>query len=148
MSIKLDFDYHDHLRSGKPIVLPPHTVRPPKGALGAISIFPPITIPSLNTDIQFSILPQYKLSKHPGLAAIDTPLPEKFNWRDDGGDLSSLLSQPGNQMLCGSCWAISVAGIVADNHVVSKTVDWKPNLSTTWCLAKYPQAQCQGGNPA
>lgn len=51
-------------------------------------------------------------------------------------------------MLCGSCWAISAAGIVADNHVVSETVNWKPDLSTTWCLSCYPQSQCQGGNPA
>ena len=105
MSIKLDIDYHDHLRSAKPIILPPRTVRPPKGALGAITTFPPITIPPLNTNIEFSILPQYKLSKHPGLAAIDhTALPANFNWRDDGAELSALLTQPGNQMLCGSCW--------------------------------------------
>jgi hypothetical protein len=45
------------------------------------------------------------------------------------------------------CWAISAAGIVADNHVVSGTVNWKPNLSTTWCLTTYPQNKCQGGNP-
>ena len=46
------------------------------------------------------------------------------------------------------CWAISAAGIVADNHVVSETVNWKPNLSTTWCLASYPQYKCEGGIPA
>ena len=45
------------------------------------------------------------------------------------------------------CWAISAAGIVADNHVVSGTVNWKPNLSTTWCLSSYPQNKCKGGNP-
>lgn len=46
------------------------------------------------------------------------------------------------------CWAISAAGITGDNFVVSGIVDWKPDLSTTWSLACYPQHKCQGGNPA
>ena len=51
-------------------------------------------------------------------------------------------------MLCGSCWAISVAGIVADNFVISGIVDWIPNISTTWALMCNKQLQCGGGNPA
>jgi len=147
MSLNLDVDYEKHLRSAKPVVVGEHTIRP-KGALGAASIYPPQIIPPINTSIQFDLLPVYKLSDHPGLAALDTPLPKNFNWRTDGKEKSALMSKPGNQLLCGSCWAISAAGIVADNHVVSGTVDWIPNLSTTWCLAAYPQHQCQGGNPA
>ena len=149
MSIDLGHDYEQGLRMAQPTVLGQHTVRPPPGALGAISVIPPQTIPPLNTNIQFSIIPQFTLSEHPGLAAMDiTKIPDKFNWRDDGGKKKNLMSEPGNQMLCGSCWAISAAGIVADNFVVSGMVDWKPNLSTTWCLACYPQLQCRGGNPA
>jgi len=147
MTLNLDVDYEKHLRSAKPVVVGQHSIRP-KGALGAASIYPPQIIPPLNTSIQFDLLPEYKLSEHPGLAALDTPLPLNFNWRTDGKEKSALMSKPGNQLLCGSCWAISAAGIVADNHVVSGTVDWIPNLSTTWCLAAYPQHQCQGGNPA
>ena len=153
MSIRLAIDdYNKHTQNAKHIVLE-HIVGPPKGALGALGInpkFPSFVIPPLNTNIQFSsTLPRYQLSKHPGLAALDhTLLPEKFNWREDGGEKTALISQPGNQMLCGSCWAISAAGIVADNHVVAGTVNWKPNLSTTWSLSNYPQSQCKGGNPA
>ena len=149
MSITLKQDYNKGLRMAKPTVLGKTTVKPPRGSLGAISNIPSQIIPPLNTNIQFSILPQFKLSAHPGLAAIDkTKIPEEFNWRENGGKKRKLISTPGNQMLCGSCWAISAAGIVADNHVVSGNVDWKPDLSTTWCLACYPQLQCQGGNPA
>jgi len=149
MSITLKQDYNKSLRLSKPTVIGKTTVKPPRGGLGAISNIPPQIIPPLNTNIQFNILPPFKLSQHPGLAAIDkTKIPEEFNWRFNGGKKRKLISTPGNQMLCGSCWAISAAGIVADNHVVSGNVDWKPDLSTTWCLACYPQLQCQGGNPA
>ena len=149
MSIKLKYDYKKALSDAKPNFLGEHKVHPPPGALGAITNIPKQIIPPLNTNIQFDIVPQFKLSEHPGLAAMDhTKLPENFNWRENGGSKSNLLSKPGNQMLCGSCWAISAAGIVADNHVVSETVNWRPNLSTTWCLACYPQGQCKGGNPA
>ena len=150
--IVLSGDYAKKLQNAKPIILKAHSIQR-KGALGALKTVDKIEeqrIPPLNAIIQFnSTLPQYKLSDHRGLSALDNiVLPENFNWRNNGGDKSALLSKPENQMLCGSCWAISVAGIVADNHVVAGTVTWKPNLSTTWCLANYPQLQCKGGNPA
>lgn len=149
MTLVLDKDYDQALRSAKPLYLPQRTIRPPKGALGAVTVIPPQTIPPINTNIQFSVLPQYKLAEHPGLAAIDsTVLPENFNWKYDGKEKSKWIADPGNQMLCGSCWAISTAGVVADNFVVKNLVQWKPHLSTTWCLACYPQHKCQGGNPA
>ena len=148
--IILSEDYGKKLQNAKPIIVKTHLIQR-KGDLGALKTIHTIEeqiIPPLNSIIEFSTLPQYKISEHVGLAALDTTvLPENFNWRDNGGDKASLLSKPENQMLCGSCWAISVAGIVADNHVVSGTVNWKPNLSTTWCLANYPQFQCKGGNP-
>ena len=148
--IILSEDYGKKLQNAKPIIVKTHLIQR-KGDLGALKTIHTIEeqiIPPLNSIIEFSTLPQYKISDHVGLAALDTTvLPENFNWRDNGGDKASLLSKPENQMLCGSCWAISVAGIVADNHVVSGTVNWKPNLSTTWCLANYPQFQCKGGNP-
>lgn len=149
MSLDIDHNYVNGLRDAKPTYLKSKTIHPPPGALGDISFIPNQIIPPINTDIQFDILPKFKLSEHPGLSALDeTTLPDQFNWRDNGGDKTSLLTSPGNQMLCGSCWAISTAGIVADNHVISGTVNWKPNLSTTWSLACYPQMKCQGGNSA
>lgn len=148
--IKLDEDYNKILRDTKPTKVGQRVIAP-KGALGALSIERPMILPSMNTNIEFSsTLQAFKLSEHPGLAAIDhTQLPLNFNWRENGEEKKrNLVSVPGNQMLCGSCWAISAAGIVADNFVISGIVDWKPNLSTTWSLACYPQLQCKGGNPA
>ena len=150
MSLDLDHDYEEKLQMSKPTFLGATQSHPPLGALGDISNIPPQVIPPINTDIRFAAtLPTFKISDHPGLAALDhTKLPKDFNWRHHGGKKSSLIAKPGNQMLCGSCWAISTAGIVADNHVVSGTINWKPSLSTTWSLACYPQFQCKGGNPA
>lgn len=149
MSIDLSHNYQEALSMAKPIFLRQHIVRPHPKALGDISIIPPQVIPPINTNIQFNILPEFKLSEYPRLAAIDhTKLPKNFNWFHNGGRKKYLISKPGNQMLCGSCWAISAIGIIADNHVVAGTVNWKPNLSTTWCLSCYPQLQCKGGNPA
>lgn len=150
MSLVLEKDYEQELRSAKPLFMPQRTIRPPPGVLGAVTVIPAVTIPPVNTDIRFqNILPPYKIAEHPGLAAIDTAiLPENFNWKDDGEEKSKWIADSGNQMLCGSCWAISVAGVVADNFVVRGLTKWKPHLSTTWCLACYPQAKCQGGNTA
>jgi hypothetical protein len=149
-------DYQKRLRQAKPTIFEKKIVYPPSGSQEEIKIMPPMVIPPLNTDIQFSILPKFKLSEHAGLSAIDiTQIPETFDWRhaysSDTEEITKkkrLISTPGNQALCGSCWAISGAGIIGDNFVVSGVVDWKPDLSTTWCLACYPQSQCEGGNPA
>lgn len=149
MTLNLDHNYEQKLRMAKPTQVGGHIIHPPAGALGAPSLVPPLTIPPINTDIQFDSLPKFKLSEHPGLADMqNVSLPTKFNWIDDGGDKSKWISRPGNQMLCGSCWAISSASIIADNYVVSGLAKYRPDLSTTWNLACYPQAKCQGGNPA
>lgn len=101
-------------------------------------------IPPLNTIIDFKILPSITSDIMNSYQTSSLQIKENFNWRSS----SELISKPGNQMLCGSCWAISTAGIINDNFIVSKMVDFNPNLSTTWCLACFPQLQCKGGNPA
>lgn len=152
MSLVLPHDYEKGLRDAKPDYLKGRHIHPPKGALGDVGTqyTKPVVIPPLNTNISIpTSLSTFELSQHPGLADLDhTKLPLEFNWRHDGGEKKNLISKPGNQMLCGSCWAISTAGIVGDNHVVAGTVDWKPNLSTTYSLACYPQLRCKGGNPS
>lgn len=156
MSLNLKKDYLEILKNAKPIKIPQTKIKPPPGTLGAAKVIPPKTIPPLNTDIQFNILPKYNIRKHAKLAALDsTILPENFSWgiptNDDSEIIRNkkqLITQPPNQMLCGSCWAISVAGVVSDNFIVSGVTEWNPNLSTTYSLACYPQNMCQGGNPA
>jgi hypothetical protein len=150
ITINLRHDYEKGLRDAKPNFEKSRHIHPPKGALGDLrpQRSNEVKLPPINTSI-INSLPVFKLSEHRGLADLDhTTLPEEFNWRKDGGEKKNLIAKPGNQMLCGSCWAISTAGIVADNHVVSGTVNWKPNLSTTYSLACYPQFKCKGGNPA
>lgn len=149
MSLDLSHNYEEGLRMAKPTYLGQKTIKPSHGALGDVSVIPSHTIPPLNTNIQFDILPEFKISQHPGLADMDAgKIPKTFNWRHNGGKKKNLIAKPGNQMLCGSCWAISAGGLVSDNHVVAGTVDWLPNLSTTWSLACFPQLKCKGGNPA
>ena len=150
MVLKLTIpNYLLRLKEAQPTLLKARTVHPPLNAMGAIQEVKSITIPPLNTQIQFDILPSITVQSHPGLSSIDiTTIPVNFNWREDGGDKQILITTPGNQMLCGSCWAIAAAGIIADNFVVSGVVSWKPDLSTTNILSCFPQAQCKGGNPA
>jgi hypothetical protein len=156
MSLDLNYDYLEKMRSARPTFLPPTKIHPPPGALGAPTVIPRTIIPPLNTDIRFDMLPQYNIRKYPGLAALDvTKLPENFSWGvvtdADSVDIKnkkSMITKPPNQMMCGSCWAISTAGAVSDNFVVSGVVDWQPNISTTYALSCYPQNRCQGGNPA
>jgi hypothetical protein len=107
---------------------------------------------AMGTDVNFSSIPSILPSrKTPGLSDITT-VPKNFNWRNDP-DKGPAIAKPGNQGLCGSCWAISSAGIIADNFVVTgmneddKGNKFIPDLSTTWILVKYPQNRCGGGNP-
>ena len=155
MSIDLSHNYQAGLHMAEPTFFGKETIRPPPGAQGAAHVLPMQTIPPINTNIDFTMLPSFHPAAHPGLSAMrPKELPETFNWRDgpfkdkETRRKSSLVATPGNQMLCGSCWAIAVAGTVGDNFTVSGTVDWQPNLSTTYSLACYPQQQCRGGNPA
>lgn len=161
-SINLAHNYEEHLMSAKPTFFGSKNV--PFGALGEESIDSPQTIPPLNTNINYSMLPTVEVTHQKGLADMSVGLPITFNWRNgtknektgkfnnkvlkNNVNILALISTPGNQMLCGSCWAIATAGIISDNFVVSGQVDWKPDLSTSYSLMCYPQNQCKGGNPA
>lgn len=158
MSIEIPLNYLDSLREKKVTKFEKKIIKPPKGSgLRAIEE-PQQSIPPLNSDIDFSrdIKPMNTLRAQAALSAVDTRvIPKNFNWKEnfssDDKSISrkkALVNTPGDQKLCGSCWAISAAGIVGDNFVISGLIDWKPNLSTTYSLACYPQFKCQGGNPA
>lgn len=153
MVITIKGSLEDHRQSAQPTFYGPSS-NPENGGLADIGgkVGPPIIIPPINTEISFD-LPMYNPSEHRGLSDI-SEIPEEFDWRNaystDTDEITrkkALIAKPGNQALCGSCWAISGAGIISDNFVVSGLVTWLPNLSTTWTLACNPQAQCGGGNP-
>lgn len=155
MSLDINTSYDDVLRSAKPTTLPKRIIKPPPGSLQAPRVEPEIIIPALNTDIRFEMLPKFNMMKHPrAMRGIET-LPENFNWlsesstdNDETKKKKNIITRPGNQMLCGSCWAISVAGILNDNFIVSNITDYNPDISTTYSLSCYPQGRCNGGNPA
>lgn len=148
-TLNLDYDFQRSLKIAKPTELAPHIVHPPTGALGDVSSTPRQIIPPLNTNIEFTaVLPTFKLSEHPGLRDLSQrPLPKNFNWRHNGNK-KHLIGGPDNQLLCGSCWAVSTAGVISDLHAVAGTVDYPPNLSSTYNLSTYSQGKCQGGSPA
>jgi len=144
--LHLETSYEDTLKSAKTTRIGSKT----HNALSNIGgvIIKPMTIAPLNTNVDFSNVQVFESQYHPGLSAIQNQnIPENFNWRTDKNK-GHLISKPGNQMLCGSCWAISAAGIISDNFVVSNLVQWNPQISVTWILNNYPQLQCGGGNPA
>ena len=143
--LTLKTGYLEHLSAAKPT-----RIGSAQGGLSAIGghTIQSLTIPSLNTMVSFDEIPTWNPKRNKGLSAMsNTLVPENFTWRYDK-QKGQLISKPGNQMLCGSCWAISAAGIIGDNFVVSNLVDYVPNISTTWILVNYPQLQCGGGNPA
>ena len=149
-TLDLHHNYHDKLRDATPTYFKEKEVHPPIGVQGDVHVVSAITIPPLNTSIQFDSLTPFTLSENRGLSDLSVIIPENFNWRHNARERGKegLIVTPGNQMLCGSCWAIAAAGVISDNFTVSGLVDWYPNLSTTWILTCYPQQQCKGGNPA
>jgi hypothetical protein len=124
---------------------------------------PDFIVPPLNTHINFlKFTKSYSDQDHLDLhlkystsnnSVVDTP--EIYDWRfvypvDDSTRKSQKrnIMPPDNQYLCGSCWAISTASVIGDAFVVAGLVDWRPEISTAWALACYPQGKCDGGSPA
>lgn len=83
-------------------------------------------------------------------------IPEAFSWgiptAEDPPDVlqkKSLIDGVRDQYLCGSCYAVTLAQILSDCHVVSGVVSWAPNVSTTSIMACFGSDKpCNGGNPA
>lgn len=115
----------------------------------------------LNTDINFSMLPQLQVFPPDiSLSAIET-LPDAFSWAiilsDDSTALKNkkkLITKPKSQYSCGSCYAMATATCISDVFVVSG-LKWNPEISTTYLMQNFEtmngrkvQNKCQGGNPA
>lgn len=123
---------------------------------GTFEIAQPFTAPPLNTDIRFSsVLPQKHLTESQYLTVATVPLPETWDWRheypeDDQSTKTKKkhMTKVPNQGLCGSCWAVAVAGLISDLFVASGLSPKNPDVSITYSLSCYPQYKCGGGNPA
>ncbi|ASZ85083.1 103L [Cherax quadricarinatus iridovirus] len=99
------------------------------------------------------------LKEHPQTLHEHEDILENFTWggsseHDTSDDKmkKTLISKVRAQHACGSCWAVSIADCMSDCLVVSGTVNWSPNISETYLMAKIPQKNihslCFGGNPA
>lgn len=153
---------HHHLAAKKPVYIidglhfDEHEVDAARGRIDRI-------LPPLNTHITFlKHLQVYSDQDHVNLhlkystsqrESGETPV--EYDWHnvhpsDDDArkERKKHISPPDNQRLCGSCWAISTAGVIGDAFVAAGLVNWYPDISTTWMLTCYPQMQCSGGNPA
>jgi hypothetical protein len=83
-------------------------------------------------------------------------IPETFSWGIPTIDDSSIVRRKKNiidgvrdQYLCGSCYAVTLAQILSDCHVVSGAVSWAPNVSATSIMACFGNGTpCNGGNPS
>lgn len=126
------------------------------GRPGTFAVNRPIVLPPLNTDIRFSaVLPEKHVTDAQYLTVATTPLPETWDWRhaydiDDPivKKRKTMLTEVTNQGLCGSCWAVAVAGLVSDLFVTTGLTDNNPDISATYSLSCFPQHKCGGGNPA
>lgn len=149
-SVNIGGDY-DSILAG---LTPQQYVREPRP--GTFELAQPFTAPPLNTDIRFAAqLPPKHLSESQYLTVAASPLPEQWDWRNPSDiDDAVVRSKKKNmtkvptQGMCGSCWAVAVAGLVGDVFVASGIVETNPEISATFCLSCYPQHQCGGGNPA
>ncbi len=115
-----------------------------------------VVIPPLNTDIRFaSVLPKKHLSPQQYISVATSPLPVQWDWRNEYAIDSPLIAarkkrmtKVPNQGMCGSCWAVAAAGLISDLFAFSGIVNRNPDISISYSLSCYPQAQCGGGNPA
>ncbi len=151
--IKIENNYTATLSSLQPQILktelPGKFGGPPQEV---ISIIPP-----LNTNISFtSVLPTRSVSSvSKNLFRAPKKLPDHWNWghielndTPEHKKIKQQINKPGNQLNCGSCWAIATAGVIGDTFLISNITNYNPNLSTTYSLSCYPQGKCNGGNPA
>lgn len=140
-----------YLQSKKPVILKERFI----GLYGTIET-KDFVIPPLNTDIRFTnILPKFTTSPLMFGATI-IELRDNFSWAvydatldDDEIVFKKERIHPVfDQQACGSCWAVAFATTMSDCLVVSGAISWPPYISPTFCMACYPQARCQGGQPA
>lgn len=140
-----------YLKSQKPFeVTLPHSEMTLLGN-GDVEMFSErFIIPPLNTDIRHTLLlqqcPKQKYTEVPHI---------NFSWAEnddnDSDDVKfkkTIIHKVPNQQGCGSCWAVSTASAVSDCLVVGGVTREYPNISPTFCLACFPQHQCNGGMPA
>jgi hypothetical protein len=102
-----------------------------------------ITRPPLKSIIR-NVLPKRKMTF---MAPKDREnreknLPVNWSWKGKDG-----ISEPFDQKLCGSCWAVSAAQLFSDVIAIKMKISKNPEISATHILMCHGQYQCEGGIP-
>jgi hypothetical protein len=108
-----------------------------------------VFMPPYNSDIQNTPTDEISLP----MFTSTKQLPEQFSWaistENDSPEIlqkKKLIDGVRNQYLCGSCYAITLAQVISDCHVVSGAVSWAPNISATSIMACHGlRNPCNGG---
>ena len=69
-------------------------------------------------------------------------LPKEFSWQGN-----ELVEESRDQKLCGSCWAVAIAGVFSDAISIATDGEIKTSISATGILSCVGQYQCGGGIP-
>ena len=69
-------------------------------------------------------------------------IPKEFSWKGN-----ELIEKPRDQKLCGSCWAVAIAGVFSDLIAIKTKGELSPHISSTNILSCVAQYQCGGGVP-
>lgn len=156
--LRINDPLHLHLNKKKPIHIINglhHDDHERNGRAGAM-ILPPLNthIDFLNYSQSYSDQDHLELHLKYESSTKEEEPPEVYDWRFvyaiddiDRRRAKQNIMPPDNQYLCGSCWAISTAGVIGDAFVVAGLVSWRPEISTTWALSCYSQGKCNGGSP-
>lgn len=113
-----------------------------------------IIIPSRNSDINFEIVPQLKLSSDDlkflsifGDKIEDSKMMDEFSWsiptKTDSPEIlrkKRLISPPMSQGFCGNCWAVAISTTLSDCYVVYGLINWAPSISATYLLSCVSQS--------
>lgn len=122
-----------------------------------------MVIPPYNTDIRNrlfideAVIPGDLINPHSIMYMnVLQSIPETFSWgiptHADSREVREkkrLIDGVRDQYLCGSCYAVTLAQVLSDCHVVSGVVSWSPNVSATSIMACFIKSNpCNGGNIA
>jgi hypothetical protein len=160
--VYLKMDEYEHIRRNQTVEIYEEPIHSGKSLL-TTGHPKTVFIPPYNSDIRNSLyiteadIPRELLNPQSVMYKnVVNNIPEVFSWaipnRTDSLEVlqkKSMIDGVRDQYLCGSCYAVTLAQILSDCHVVSGAVSWAPNVSATSIMTCFTNDKpCNGGNPA
>ena len=107
-------------------------------------------IPPSKTMLRMSMKPNSSLFKKYRALGMALSIPDKFSWRDKGGDMIEKARNQGN---CGGCWAFSIVSVLGDRFAIKNNIK-SPHPSVVYLLSQCSITDdvcadiqgCDGGN--